>query len=63
MSVRFSWLVVSLLVMPIATMYAQSYQLVWADEFDYTGNLDTSKWFHQTQLPIPGSWYNGEIQH
>lgn len=37
--------------------------LVWADEFNGTGALDTSKWFHQTQLPIPGSWYNGEIQH
>lgn len=42
---------------------AQPYQLVWSDEFDYTGYLDTTKWFHQTQLPIPGSWYNGEIQH
>lgn len=42
---------------------AQNYQLVWADEFDYSGHLDTGRWFHQTQLPIPGSWYNGEIQH
>lgn len=38
-------------------------QLVWADEFNGTGMIDTSKWYHQTQLPIPGSWYNGELQH
>lgn len=39
------------------------YELIWADEFDYTGSLDTSKWFHQTRLPNGSSWYNGEIQH
>jgi beta-glucanase (GH16 family) len=38
-------------------------QLVWADEFNGSGQIDTSKWFHQTQLPQGGSWYNGEIQH
>lgn len=38
-------------------------QLVWADEFNGNGAIDTSKWFHQTQLPNGGSWYNGEIQH
>jgi beta-glucanase (GH16 family) len=37
--------------------------LVWSDEFDTDGPVDTEKWFHQTQLPIPGSWFNGEIQH
>ena len=37
--------------------------LVWSDEFDGTGALDASKWFHQTQLPNGSSWYNGEIQH
>ena len=37
--------------------------LIWSDEFDGIGAIDTSKWFHQTQLPIAGSWYNGEIQH
>lgn len=37
--------------------------LVWSDEFDVDGALDSSKWFHQTQLPAGGSWYNGEIQH
>lgn len=38
-------------------------QLVWADEFEQDGPLDATKWFHQTELPLDGSWYNGEIQH
>jgi len=38
-------------------------QLIWSDEFDTDGPIDQAKWFHQTQLPTPGSWYNGEIQH
>ena len=38
-------------------------RLVWADEFEQDGPLDSSKWFHQTALPLSGSWYNGEIQH
>ena len=25
--------------------------------------IDSSKWFHQTQLPDGGSWYNNEQQH
>jgi beta-glucanase (GH16 family) len=37
--------------------------LVWADEFDVAGPIDGTKWFHQTQLPNGGSWYNGEVQH
>ena len=37
--------------------------LVWQDEFNYTGPVDPSKWFHQTQLPQGDSWFNGEIQH
>lgn len=38
-------------------------ELVWQDEFNYTGPVDDTKWFHQTQLPQGNSWYNGEIQH
>jgi beta-glucanase (GH16 family) len=38
-------------------------KLVWADEFDTAGAVSSAKWFHQTQLPAAGSWYNGEIQH
>ena len=37
--------------------------LVWADEFEGNGPIDTSKWFHQTLLPDGNNWYNGEIQH
>jgi beta-glucanase (GH16 family) len=37
--------------------------LVWSDEFNDSGALDSEKWFHQTQLPEGESWYNGEIQH
>ena len=38
-------------------------QLVWSDEFDGNGAINTTKWFHQTQIPAGGNWYNGEIQH
>lgn len=37
--------------------------LVWADEFDTDGAINSTNWFHQTQLPSGGSWFNGEVQH
>ncbi|MEK6153904.1 glycoside hydrolase family 16 protein [Flavobacteriaceae bacterium 3-367] len=37
--------------------------LVWADEFDGDGAIDSDKWFHQTQLPPGGSWWGGLVQH
>lgn len=37
--------------------------LVWSDEFNTNGAIDDNKWFHQTQLPASGSWFNGELQH
>ncbi len=37
--------------------------LVWADEFDGQGVVDSEKWFHQTLLPHGGSWWGGLIQH
>ena len=37
--------------------------LVWADEFNVDGALDTNLWWQQHQLPNGVSWYNGEIQH
>lgn len=40
--------------------------LVWADEFDTPGTqnpVDANNWFHQTQIPSGGSWFNGEVQH
>jgi len=37
--------------------------LVWSDEFNTNGSLDVNKWFHQTQIPAGGNWYNNEVQH
>lgn len=37
--------------------------LVWSDEFTTNGAVDATNWFHQTQLPAGGSWFNGELQH
>jgi beta-glucanase (GH16 family) len=37
--------------------------LVWSDEFNGNGVIDSKNWFHQTQLPPGGSWYGGLIQH
>jgi beta-glucanase (GH16 family) len=37
--------------------------LVWSDEFDGNGPINTVNWHHQTQLPAGGSWFNGELQH
>lgn len=37
--------------------------LVWSDEFNETGNLNTANWFKQI-IPIEGDrWANGEVQH
>ena len=37
--------------------------LVWSDEFSTNGAINATNWFHQTQLPAGGSWFNGELQH
>lgn len=37
--------------------------LVWSDEFETNGAVNSTKWHHQTQLPNGGSWFNGELQH
>lgn len=37
--------------------------LVWSDEFGTNGAINSTNWFHQTQLPSGGSWFNGEVQH
>lgn len=40
-----------------------SFNLIFADEFDYEGAPDPDKWHHQI-IPILGdSWANGELQH
>lgn len=48
---------------PIDVVYND---LVWSDEFNTAGTnnpIDATKWFHQTQIPAGGSWFNGEQQH
>lgn len=37
--------------------------LVWSDEFSTNGAVNDQNWFHQTQLPAGGSWFNNEVQH
>lgn len=37
--------------------------LVFSDEFDTAGPLDTDKWKFETIPPDNGSWWNGEKQH
>jgi beta-glucanase (GH16 family) len=37
--------------------------LVWSDEFNNEGAVNSNNWFHQTQLPAGGNWFNGESQH
>ncbi len=37
--------------------------LLWSDEFDNDGDIDTSRWFHQTIFPMGNSWFSGEVQH
>ena len=38
-------------------------QLAWADEFHYTGAVDTSEWFQEIVPPNSWGWFNGEFQH
>ena len=38
-------------------------QLIWSDEFESEGAINSENWFQQTQLPNGVSWYNGELQH
>jgi len=37
--------------------------LIWSDECEMAGAIDTTKWFHQSKLPNGSSWFNNEIQH
>ncbi|MFT4698623.1 MAG: beta-glucanase (GH16 family) [Flavobacteriaceae bacterium] len=41
----------------------QVYELIWSDEFEGNGAINSTNWHHQTLLPNGGSWYNGEVQH
>jgi beta-glucanase (GH16 family) len=37
--------------------------LVWSDEFDVDGPVNSDNWYHQTFGPNGGQWFNGELQH
>lgn len=37
--------------------------LVWSDEFNGNGVINSNNWFHQTQFINGNSWSNGELQH
>jgi beta-glucanase (GH16 family) len=37
--------------------------LVWSDEFDGSGAINSTNWFQQTQFISGTSWANGELQH
>ncbi|WP_264521325.1 family 16 glycosylhydrolase [Flavobacterium sp. N1994] len=37
--------------------------LVWSDEFNTNGPINSTNWFQQTQLPNGSSWFSGEVQH
>ena len=63
MSLRFVSLITLLLNSVLLLGQHDNYKLVWADEFVIDGPVDSSKWYHQTQLPNGNSWYNNEIQH
>ncbi|BAX82597.1 glycoside hydrolase family 16 protein [Labilibaculum antarcticum] len=41
---------------------SDNYQLVWSDEFDYTGLPDSTKWIYDTEGNLEG-WGNSEAQH
>lgn len=45
----------------------KSYELVWSDEFDYTGAPDSTKWVYDIgdacDLPAGCGWGNNELQH
>jgi len=36
--------------------------LVWSDEFNINGSVDTNNWFHQTLLPNNGQRHNDGIR-
>lgn len=38
-------------------------KLIWSDEFNDDGPINSEKWFLQTQLPAGGDWYGGLANH
>ncbi len=51
--------IISLILLPVFS-YSQCHELIWNDEFNYTGKPDSMKWAHQ----IGGNgWGNQELQY
>lgn len=62
---NFKWLQLSFLtflLIQTIDLYSQSWELVWSDEFDYTGAPDVSKWSFDTQ-GNNWDWGNAEAQN
>lgn len=56
----FSFLLIFLLSIPFLNIFGQTYDLVWSDEFDYSGLPDEAKWNYD----VGGSgWGNQELQY
>ena len=66
-SVVISFLFISLLIIGCKQSKNESdskfSNLVWFDEFDGNGAINSEKWFHQTELPSGGDWYGGLLNH
>lgn len=55
----------SLLIFLAFSSYCQNPDstILWHDEFNQNGQVDTSKWYLQHILPNGKTWFSGEIQH
>jgi len=66
-SVVISFLFISLLIIGCKQSKNESDSkfstLVWFDEFDGNGAINSEKWFYQTELPAGGDWYGGLLNH
>jgi beta-glucanase (GH16 family) len=59
-TVAFFFLISQYSISQVDVVYSN---LVWSDEFDTNGAVNSTKWFHQTQIPAGGNWFNNEVQH
>jgi len=57
---RFLFVIITVFVLT-ACVDKDSYELVWSDEFDYTGLPDSSKWSYDTEGNT-WAWGNNELQ-
>ena len=44
-------------ILSFSFVQPQSAKLIWSDEFNGDGSVNSSNWFHQTKLPNGWSWY------